>query len=175
MENIIRKNSLSLGITLGAILSIITAIMYSIDLSLFTSTWIGILNFVLIIGIGIYASIKNKKALKGIMSFKEAFASFIGPILIGVAIYILFNILLFNVIDPEAKVVITENVIEMTENMLAKFGVPQAEIDKAITEIESKDNFGFGAQIQSYFWYAIIYSLIGLLVALIFKTPASKH
>lgn len=175
MENIIQKNSLSLGVVLGIVLAAIAAIIYSIDLSLFTNTWVGVFNFIIIIGFGIYACIKNKKSLNGIINFKQAYTSFIVPILVGVGIYVLFNILLFNVIDPDAKAIVTQHVIEITENMMTKFNVPQSEIDKAISDIESKDNFGFISQIQSYFFQAIFYCLIGLLVALIFKTPTKIH
>lgn len=175
MENTIKKNGSTYGLILGIILVLFTTIMYVVDLSLFTSTWVGIVNFVIIIGFGIYTSIVNKKVLKGIMTYKEAFLSFILPIIIGMAIYVLYNILLFNVIDPEAKGVITDNIVKMTRDMMSKFNVPAADINKAITEIENKDNFGPWPQIQSYFFMIVFYSVLGLLVALIFKTPANKE
>ena len=173
MENSIKKNGFTLGIIMGVILVLITKNMYTVDLSLFTNWWVGIVNFVIIIGIAIYCSITNKKALKGQMSYKEAFLSFILPIIVGIAIYVLYNIILFNVIDPEAKNVLTENVITMTKEMMGKFNVPAAEINKAIADIESKDNFGPLSQFQSYFFQIAFYAVLGLLVALIFKTPTS--
>ncbi len=175
MENNIKKNGITIGVVLGIVLVLITTIMYSTDLSLFTNMWVGIVNFILIIGFGIYASIKAKKALNGIMSFKEAFTSFIIPPIVGLAIYVVFNIILFNVIDPEAKAVITENVIKMSKDMMAKFGAPAADINKAIAEIEKTDSFSPLAQIKSYFYYLIFYCVLGLLIALIFKTPTNKQ
>ncbi len=174
MENSIKKNGLTLGVTMGAILALITTAMYVVDLSLFTNWWVGILNFIIIIGIAFYCSVVSKKALQGKMSYKEAFLSFILPIIIGVALYVLFNILLFNLIDPGAKDILTENIILTTKQMMAKFNVPAAEVNKAIADIESKDNFSPLAQFKSYFFYITFYALVGLLVALIFKTPANK-
>lgn len=175
MENSIKKNGLTFGVILGVFLVLITTTMYVVDLSLFTNWWIGILNFIIIVGIAIYCSIASKKAVNGIMNYKEAFLSFILPIIVGVGIYVLFNILLFNLIDPSAKDVLTENIIATTKEMMSKFNVPAAEVNKAIAEIESKDNFSPLAQFQSYFFYIAFYAVLGLLIALIFKTPANKE
>ncbi|MDD2986620.1 DUF4199 domain-containing protein [Flavobacterium sp.] len=173
MENSIKKNGVTLGIIIGVILVLITTTMYVVDLSLFTNWWIGIVNFVIIIGIAIYSSISSKKELKGIMNYRDAFLSFILPIIVGVAIYVLYNIILFNVIDPDAKMVLTENIIAMTKETMAKFNVPASEINKAISDIESKDNFGPMVQFQSYFFQIAFYAVLGLLVALVFKTPTT--
>lgn len=173
MENNIKKNGLTLGLIMGVILVLITTTMFVVDLSLFTNWWVGIVNFVIIIGIAIYSSISSKKELKGMMNYKDAFLSFILPIIVGVAIYVAYNIILFNVIDPNAKEVLTENVIAMTKEMMGKFNVPATEINKAIADIEGKDNFGPLSQFQSYFFQIAFYAVLGLLVALVFKTPSS--
>lgn len=175
MENVIKKNGLTYGVILGVILILTTTTMYVVDLSLFTNWWIGVVNFIIIIGFAIYSSITSKKLLKGIMNYKEAFLSFILPIIIGIALFVLFNILLFNVVDPSAKDELTENIITMTKNMMAKFNVPASEINKAIEEIEKTDNFGPLAQFKSYFFQIAFYAVLGLLVALIFKTPTNKE
>lgn len=175
MENNVKKNGLTYGVILGVILLLITTSMYIIDLSLFTNTWVGIINFIIIVGIGIYCSITSKKLLRGMMSYKNAFMSFMLPIIIGIAIYVFFNIILFNVIDTEAKDVLTENVIMKTKEMMAKFKVPASDINKAIAEIENTDNFGALAQFKSYFFQIAFYAVLGLLVALIFKTPTNRE
>jgi hypothetical protein len=87
----------------------------------------------------------------------------------------LYNIVLFNYIDAGAKEVITENVVKMTEEMMSNFNVPEADLEAAIEEIKSKDNFSPSVQIQSYFMMIVIYSIIGLIVGLIFKTPTNKE
>jgi hypothetical protein len=175
MENNIKKNGLTLGVIMGVILVLITTTMFVVDLSLFTNWWIGVVNFVIIIGIALYSSISSKKELKGIMNYKDAFLSFILPIIVGVAIYVLYNIILFNVIDPNAKIVLTENIVAMTKEMMGKFKLPATEINKAIAEIENKDNFGPLAQFQSYFFQIAFYAVLGLLVALVFKTPTTSR
>lgn len=175
MENSIKKNGTTHGLILGLILILTTTAMYAIDLSLFTSFWVGIVNFSILIAVGIYTSILNKKLLKGIMPYKDAFLSFILPIIVGLALHHLYNIVLFNYIDAGAKEVITENVVKMTEEMMSNFNVPEADLEAAIEEIKSKDNFSPSVQIQSYFMMIVIYSIIGLIVGLIFKTPTNKE
>lgn len=175
MENSIKKIGLTNGVILGVILILITTTMYVVDLSLFTNWWVGILNFFIIIGLAIYSSITSKRFLNGIMSYKEAFISFILPIILGIGLFVLFNILLFNVVDPGAKDTLTDNVISMTKEMMVKFKVPASDINKAIEEIEKTDNFGTFAQFKSYFFQIAFYAVLGLLVALIFKTPSHKE
>ena len=48
----------------------------------------------------------------------------------------LFNILLYNVIDPSLTEVVTELTIQNTIPMLESFGTPQEAIDAAVIEIE---------------------------------------
>jgi ABC-type polysaccharide transport system permease subunit len=95
MENSIKKNGTTHGLILGLILILTTTAMYAIDLSLFTSFWVGIVNFSILIAVGIYTSILNKKLLKGIMPYKDAFLSFILPIIVGLALHHLYNIVLW--------------------------------------------------------------------------------
>lgn len=174
MENTIKKNGMTNGIILGVFLVLLTTIMYVVDLSLFTSIWVGLVNFVIIVSVGVYTSIINKKLLKGIMRYKDAFLSFILPVIIGMALYTVYNVVLFNFIDPGAKDVITENIIKMTQDMMSKFNVPAADLEAAIEEIKSKDNFSPMVQLKSFFMMIAFYSVIGLVVALIFKTPTNK-
>ena len=54
----LRKNSLNLGIFLGIFLVVMTTLIYSIDISLFTSSWIGIVNVIIITGFGVFSAVK---------------------------------------------------------------------------------------------------------------------
>lgn len=171
MEKTIQKNGTTIGAILGSTLILITAVMYAVDLNLFTNAWIGFFTFMLAVGFGIYSCYSNKRLLKGIMSYREAFTSFIVPIIVGTFMNVLFYILLFNVIDTAAKEQVSELVIEYTENMMSSFRVPESEIEKAIEELREKDNLSIFAQLKSYLTFIVIYALVGFLVALGFKTP----
>ena len=53
--------------------------------------------------------------------------------------------------------------------MLESFGVPEEEINKAITDMENENSYSFGNQLQSYVFQLLFYSVFGLLVSLIMK------
>lgn len=175
MQNTIKKNGTTNGVILGLILILSSNAIYTIDLSLYTSHWIGIINFLIVLAFGIYTSYINKKLLKGIMQYKEAFLSFILPVIIGLALHSLFSILLLNYIDPSAKEIITEHMIDMIDEMAINKNKSDAELANYINEIKTKDNFGPKVHIESYFTGIVIYSIIGLVVGLFFKTPTNKE
>ncbi|MEZ0131134.1 DUF4199 domain-containing protein, partial [Flavobacterium sp. LBUM151] len=54
--------------------------------------------------------------------FKDAFTTYFIAAVTGILISTLFNILLFNVIDPGAKDTLSEIMIKYTVGMLQKFG-----------------------------------------------------
>ena len=90
-----KKIALNMGLFLGLALTLLITMIYVIDLSLFTKSWIGILNMVLITLFGIIAATNYKKTLGGFISFKSAFTSFFIAVVVGFFISTLFNILLF--------------------------------------------------------------------------------
>jgi hypothetical protein len=77
--------------------------------------------------------------------------------------------LIFNVVDPGIKTQLTDMTIEKTVETMERFNVPQENIDEAIDNIREQDSFSIGNQIKSYFIMVAIYSLFGLLIALILK------
>ena len=58
----------------------------------------------------------------------------------------------------------------MTAEFMQKFGTPQAEIDKQMAKMAGQDNFSIVSQLKNYVFGLAFLSVIGLLVALIFKT-----
>ncbi|MEZ4853958.1 DUF4199 domain-containing protein [Flavobacterium sp.] len=103
MNEIVKKNAVKFGVIAGIIAVVITCAMYAINLQLFAEWWIGIANIIIYTALGIYAMVQTKKQLNGIYSFKDAFTTYFVYAVIGIAISITFNILLFNFIDPSAK------------------------------------------------------------------------
>jgi hypothetical protein len=165
----LRKNSMNLGLVLGVFLVVMTTLFYIIDISLFTSSWIGMVNITIITGFGAFAAIKYKKSIGGFITFKETFSSFFITVALGFFISTAFSILLFNFIDPEAKVSITENIIKYSVTMMEKFGTKASDINTMVEEMQKSDPFGFIGQLKGFAFNLIIYSIIGLVTALIIK------
>jgi len=165
----LRKNAAKMGLFLGLTMIVLTTIAYAIDLNLFTKWWFGIGTMAVVVIFGCVSSIQNKKAAGGFLSFKDTFISFFITFLIGLLLSTLYSVLLFNLIDPEAKAVITENVIKYTVEMMQNFGAKAADINKIVEEMKNTDNFGFVGQAKGMIWNIVIYSIIGLIVSLIVR------
>ena len=165
----LRKNSINFGLILGVFLVVMTTIIYAVNINLFTSTWIGIVNILIISGFGIFAVLKYKKNIGGFITFKESFTGFFITVVIGFIISTLFSILLFNFIDPEAKAILTENIINYTVEMMQKFGAKPADLNKMIEEMRNTDSFGVMGQLKGFAFNTILYSIIGLIASLILK------
>jgi hypothetical protein len=171
----IKKNGITYGITLGVILALITATMYTIDLKLFVSGWIGASTFVIYLVIGILLLVKTKKDLNGFFSFKDAFTTYFIAVLAALLISTLFSVLLFNVIDPEAKETISEYLIKYMAETLQKFGTPASAVNEALAKMRETSPFSTLEQLKGLVFSLALYSILGLILAAIFKSKTTQE
>jgi hypothetical protein len=172
MENntqLIKKTATAQGITLGIILALSTTLMYVLNPEMFTKWWVGILSFLVVLLFGIISVSKSKGQLNGFITFKEAFTSYFITVALGYFISTLMGILIFSIIDPDMAQFVQEKAMETTRGFMERFGAPQEEIDKAIVKMGEQDNFSITSQLKSYIFGLAFLSVLGLLVALIFK------
>lgn len=170
MNEIIKKNGITFGIITGVISIIITAFIYLVDIKLFTAWWIGLASIAIYLAIGIYLLSKTRKELGGVFSFKEAFTTYFISAIIGIAISVIFNILLFNVIDPSLKDTVQELSVESAVTMMKKFGTPTSEIKKAVENMTKSNQFETLNQIKGAAFSIIFSAIFGLILAAIFKS-----
>lgn len=169
MTNVIKKNGVTFGIILAAYFVIRIALMYSIDLMLFANGWISLFDFIVLLTLTIVAIAKTKKAMGGFISFKEAFTVFFITILIGFVAYTLFYLLLFNVIDPGAKEILQEEVIRKTVETMKNFGGDSAMLKETVTKMRETDSFSIPQQALGLGMALLMYSVVGLIVAVAMK------
>lgn len=165
----IKKIGLNYGLVLGVVMALVITLLYVFSIESLTQWWVGVLTFLVALAIGIVAVAKAKSLLGGYMTFKEAFIPYFITMAVGLFISAITGILIFNVVDPEAAAYLQENIIEMSREMMEKFGAPESEIDKAIADMEGTNSYSIGSQLQSYLFQLVFYSIFGLLVALIFR------
>jgi hypothetical protein len=175
MNEIIKKNGVSFGIITGVVGALITALIYSIDLKLFTAWWVTVLTFSFYIVIAIVLLSKTKKELLGVFPFKDAFTTYFISAVIGIMVSVVFNILLFNVIDPSAKESIKEISIKYAVEMMEKFNTPASTINEAIKKLQENDQFSIIELLKGSAFSIVFSALFGLLLALIFKSNTSKE
>jgi len=176
MNEIIKKNGITFGIVTGLVSVLITTFIYIVDLTLFTSWWLGILNIIIYISIGVYLLVKTKKDLKGIFPFKDAFTTYFISAVVGILISVAFNIVLFNFIDPGAKDTIKELTIKFAVEMMEKFNAPKEAVNQAIKDMQENDQFSIGQLVKGSVFSILFSAIFGLILAAIFKSksPSSQ-
>ncbi|PWK17891.1 DUF4199 domain-containing protein [Xanthomarina spongicola] len=168
MEKSLKTLSINNGLILGLILSVITVLMYALNLELFTKWWVGIPLFLLALGLGAYSAIKFKQQ-QGFLSFKQAFSAYFITVAVGSFIATIIGIVIFTFVDPDAAQFLNEEILIMTKEAMEGFGAPQEVIQEALLEAEKKNNFALVEQLKAYVWRLLFYSIFGLIVALIVK------
>ena len=58
---------------------------------------------------------------------------------------------------------------------MENFNVPMDQVDVAIENIRNQDNFSIVSQIKGYFSTLAIFSIVGLLIALILKKKEEEN
>ena len=165
----VKKIALNYGLVLGIVLALTTTIMYALNPDLFTKWWIGIISILLVIVLGIISVGKSKASLDGIISFKQAFSAYFITCATGLFISTLVGILIFTIVDPEIADYLEERTLEITREFMEKFGTPKADIEEALAKMAEQDNFSVLSQLKSYVFLLAFQSVIGLLIALIFR------
>nr|WP_314897261.1 DUF4199 domain-containing protein [uncultured Flavobacterium sp.] len=175
VNEIIKRNGITFGVITGIVSALITTSIYAIDLNLFTSWWVGILGITTYLIIGIVLLSKTKKELKGIFTFKDAFTTYFISAVIGILISTLYNIILFNFIDPAAKDTLRELTIKYTVSMMQKFGTPASAINEAIAKLKENDPYSIIELLKGSVFSIVFSSIFGLIMAAFFKSKPSSQ
>ncbi|MCM8570778.1 DUF4199 domain-containing protein [Gramella jeungdoensis] len=175
MENPAKKISTSYGVYLGIGLVLILALAYAFDLSLFTKWWFGVGLLIFVVILASMSTSKAKKVSVSLFKFKDAFAAYFLTVFIGTLISLVFGMILFNIIDTEAAKTLTELTIESTRAMMEGFGAPEEQINEAIQKMQEENQYSLVNQLKGYGFQLILYALIGLIVALVFREKESTN
>lgn len=160
---------------MGIVSALITATIYAVDINLFISGWLGISIIGVYIIISIILLIKTKKDLNGNFPFKEAFTTYFIAALIGIAISTLFNIILFNFIDPSVKETLKELTAKYTMEMLQKFNTPTAAINEAMKKLNENNPYSIVELLKGSIYNIVFNSIFGLLMAAFFKSNSTQQ
>ncbi|MFH6993654.1 DUF4199 domain-containing protein [Flavobacterium sp. FlaQc-48] len=175
INEVIKKNGITYGAMIGIASALITATIYAVDLNLFTAWWMGLIGLAISLTLSIVLLSKTKKDLKGIYTFKEAFTTYFIAAVIGILISTLFNILLFNVIDPGAKDTLNELIIKYTAGMMQKFGSPASVINETIAKMKETNPYSTVELLKGSVFAIVISSIFGLIFAAFFKSKTTQE
>ena len=124
------------GLIVGGVSIIITMVVYLVDIGLMVKWWYGLLTLTISMGLLIFLGINYRNLIGGFISYKNALKFSFLVFLISYVMGIVFQILLYNIIDPSLPEVIKQLTIETTVEMMESFGTPPEAIDAAIVGIE---------------------------------------
>ena len=175
MEPTTKSSAINNGLYLGAILSLVSVLVYAVNLDLFTEWWLGIILFIVVVVYGVISAVKSRTILNGFISFKQAFTSYFITTAIGTLIAAVVGIAIFTFIDPEAATYLNEQILIVTKQTMERFGMPQEAMQAALDEAAKKDNFSLGMQSQAFVFRLAFYAVVGLIVALIVKKTDNKE
>lgn len=175
INEVIKRNGITYGIIIGLSLSLITTIMYVVDLELFIAWWTTLLSFSIFIIASTLLLIKTKAELKSKFSFKDAFTTYFLCSLIGLLISVAFKIILLNFIDPSIKDLLLELTINYLKNTSEKFGVPASSLNEMIQNLKKTDPFSVGEQIKGAIVNLFFCGILGLVMAAFFKSKTTSQ
>jgi uncharacterized membrane protein len=125
-----------------------------------------------IIIIGVLCVFIARRKVGGYVTFREAFTPYLITIAIGVTVnYLMYNIL-FNLVDPSAKEVINTVLHDMLVDTLNNSGLPQEQINEQLSKSQELNQFEPKSQLFMWAGSILRMSILGLLLAAIFKNKS---
>lgn len=172
----LKKRAILYGVILGAITfiaGILSLILSKTTTSIATFIISGtLLNFAVSIAVACYFAVQLRKSVGGYWDFSTALKN-IFIVLAMSAIVSTVALTVYNMIDPSLQRDAIENSRNVMIEMLESLGTPDDQIDAALadidTQLESLDTFSPAKTIQALFISLILYFVLALILAAIFK------
>tara|TARA_B100000902_G_scaffold2577_1_gene3297 strand:+ start:9166 stop:9720 length:555 start_codon:yes stop_codon:yes gene_type:complete len=124
------------GLIIAGVSILLTMVTYIINVELMVAWWYGLLAIAISMGLVIYIGISFRNITGGYISYKDSLKFTFLVFTVSYVVGAMFNILLYNVIDPSLPEVMKELTVQNTVTMMEGFGAPQETIDASIPEIE---------------------------------------
>lgn len=172
MKNQLNKVGVTFGIILAVCYTLFNCIIFFTDKTLYVNTYAGFFKIIMTILIGITTIYFARKKAGGYVTFREAFTPFFIVTLIGVTVSYIVDFILFNLVDPSAKDFIDQHLYAMLVETLKGSPLTQEQITEQLTK--AKELKQFAPKAQLFLWAGSILrnSVIGILLAAIFKNKS---
>ena len=168
MYNELKKNSLNIGLILGGILILIASFVYVMDYKLFLDIFLSLVISIIILFAGTYSAFKTKTINNESITFGNAFKSYFIAVAVGYLIYWIWMFIIYNIVDPQAAKDIDEQAMLMAKEMFQKLDISKEDINLIMEEMSKSSRFSLSNILQVYCFKLIGYSLVGLIISLIF-------
>jgi hypothetical protein len=131
-----KRSVIQYGAIVGVIISVYIALLYALGIEVFANWWYSVIMYPISIGLICYFTIqlRNKNESEP-FNFKQTFVVLLSMLMLATLVSTLWNIVLFNVIDPSLPKELSERILEETENTMAKWGAPEDVIKDTLKEM----------------------------------------
>lgn len=126
------------GLIYGVVNMVYLMITYVLGVDVMISYWNSGASILIGLGMMVYMGIQVRNAQGGFMTLGEGFKSVLVIYALGAFLYLLFNFVLGQVIDPELPGKLAEATLEKTIGMMENFDLPEDQIDTMYDEMETK-------------------------------------
>lgn len=158
------------GAIIGIVSVIISAALWAIDADLMMKIgqW---LDFIIGIALLCYFTIQIRNKEGGFISFGDAFKAIFIMALVGSLIGYIWQIILFEVLDPGMADRVKEVAISAAEKSMEAFGAPEDVMDKELAKMEEQDFSPLGGRMMlQYLGMAVLgNAILAAILAAILK------
>lgn len=169
MTDELKEYILKNGLMLGAIYVFIDLIKYLLGVDLFVNNYVGFISLLLAGSVPVYYVIQYKKLYDGYIDFRTAFSICTGILIASGFILLVFDIMLFNIIDPGFSLELLDVTINTAVVQLESFGMSDEQISSTIEMMETDANFSPINMLKGFGFTIVGYALFGLIVSTITK------
>lgn len=156
------------GIINGVVSILFTFLLYLGGANMFVSP-IAYLGLVLPVVVCVIGALMIKKQHGGYLEFKDALKATVTILVIGSLMATIFQFVLFNYIDVPFREALAQVTADQAEKMMRKFGMPEDQIEKAVEETLSKNNYTIGRLMLGFVFSCIGSFIVGLIISAIIK------
>jgi ABC-type siderophore export system fused ATPase/permease subunit len=172
-----RINVLRYGLIVGVIISVYMALLYAFGIEVFANWWYSVIMYPISIGLICYFTIQLRNTNESEpFHFKQTFVVILSLLMLSTLVSTLWNIVLFNVIDPTLPKELSERILEETETTMAKWGAPEEVIKDTLKEMRDlPSQFKPLAQLLGWLKGGLFMALMSLICASFIKrkTPSN--
>lgn len=159
------------GLITASIGIILTIIWYVVDYALLGDWKIGLLSIAIYIGLLIYAGITYRNEVGGFLSYGKAFQYTMIVVVVSGLITTIFNVLLYQVVNPELGQMVTEAALQNQEEMMRSMGAPESSIEQGLEDARKRmeNQYTISGQLLGFGFILIGGAILALLTSLVVR------
>jgi hypothetical protein len=159
------------GLLMGFVSIVLTLVVYMMDIGIMVEWTFSLFTFLLFATLTVIFGRGYRTQLGGFLTYSTSFQYAFVLITVSGLIGLMFNIILFNVIDPELPETLTRLMMETQEKMLTNFGATDDIIDDTLETLERDLPAQYTVMGQLRSSWAIVFgaAILGAITAFFIK------